>query len=304
MKIDLTAQKPRQQFTAADLSGLLGGQAPVGAAITQLPIGRLVPYPNQPFKPYSAEKLERLTEDIRVNGVLSPIIVRPSGNMYEILAGHNRWNASRKAGKDTIPAIVQDVNDDTAALIMVNTNLNQRDELLPSEKAWAYRVQLEAMKRQGKRSDLTSSQLGTKLKRSDQEMAAQMGESRNQIQRYIRLTYLIPELLEMVDTKELPMTPAVDLSYLSVEEQQLVLEVTSELERKVSMCQSAQLKKLSTEGGLDEDSIREVLLPEQRWDARQEFVARSRTVIPTTANRQDVEKVLLLVKQYFDQRVG
>lgn len=303
MKIDLTQQNPRQQFTAADLSGLLGGNVPTGAAITQLPLEVLIPYPNQPFKPYNKEKLERLADDIRMNGVLSPIIVRPSGSAYEILAGHNRYNASLRAGKETIPAIVQNVDDDTAALIMVNTNLNQRDELLPSEKAFAYKVQLEAMKRQGKRSDLTSCQVGTKS-RADERLAESSSDSARVVQRYIRLTYLIPDLLEMVDAKELSMTPAVDLSYLPPEEQQLVLDITSECDRKVSMCQSVQLKKLSAEGELDEESIRAVLLPERRWNARQEFITRSRTVIPSTASAEDVKALLQMVENYFNRKVG
>lgn len=219
MKIDLSSQKPRAQVTAEQLSGLLGGQLPTGSmAIVQLPLVSLAAYPKQPFRPYSEEKLERLVADIAVNGVLSPIIVRPKGSMYEVLAGHNRWNASRKAGLTTIPAIIQDVDDDTAVLIMVNTNLNQRDELSHSEKAGAYKAQLEAMKRKAGRPQNNPSQIGTQ-KRSDQEMAEQVGESRNQIQRYIRLTYLVPELLSMVDSGELAMTPGVDLSYLAPEEQ-------------------------------------------------------------------------------------
>lgn len=302
MKIDLTQQKPRQHFTAADLSGLLGGNVSEGAAITQLPLEMLIPYPNQPFKPYSKEKLERLADDIRMNGVLSPIIVRPSGSAYEILAGHNRYNASLRAGKETIPAIVKDLDDDMAALVMVNTNLNQRDELLPSEKAFAYKVQLEAMKSQGKRSDLTSCQVGTKS-RADERLAESSSDSARVVQRYIRLTYLIPDLLEMVDTKELPMTPAVDLSYLPPEEQHLVLDVTAECERKVSMCQSAQLKRLSAEGMLDADSIREVLVPSRAWNPQQDFVTRSRALIPKAASVQDVERILEIIAEYFEMEV-
>lgn len=304
MKIDLSSQKPRAQVTAEQLSGLLGGQLPTGSmAIVQLPLVSLAAYPKQPFRPYSEEKLERLVADIAVNGVLSPIIVRPKGSMYEVLAGHNRWNASRKAGLTTIPAIIQDVDDDTAVLIMVNTNLNQRDELSHSEKAGAYKAQLEAMKRKAGRPQNNPSQIGTQ-KRSDQEMAEQVGESRNQIQRYIRLTYLVPELLSMVDSGELAMTPGVDLSYLAPEEQQTVLYLSAECDRKISIFQSVQLKKASAAGELDEDGIRAILLPEHIWNAPQEFVSRSRGLIPKSASKQDVAAVVAMVEQYFDGRAG
>lgn len=302
MKIDLTAQKPRPQLAAGDLSALLGGQA-TGAVITQLPLGKLVPYPNQPFKPYTAEKLERLTADIRVNGVLSPIIVRPKGDQYEVLAGHNRWNASRKAGKDTIPAIVQDVDDDTAALVMVNTNLNQRDELLPSEKAFAYRVQLDVMKRQGQRNDLTSRQLVGKSEAAD-SLGAQSGESGRQIQRYIRLTYLTPDWLELVDRSELSMVPAVALSYLTPEEQQLVLEVSGSCERRVSIFQAEALRKTAAESPLTRAVVESLLLPAKGWNAQQEFVNQSRILIPRAASAADVEAVLRLIEAYFEGKAG
>lgn len=302
MKMDLSAKA--KQFTAADLSGLLGGQAPAGSmTIVQLPLIRLLAYPDQPFKPYGEEKLERLAADIAANGVLSPIIVRPKGDLYEVLAGHNRWNASHMAGLTTIPAIVQDVDDDTAALVMVNTNLNQRDELTPSEKAFAYKVQLDAMKRSAGRPQNIVSQVGTQ-KRSDQAMAEQVGESRNQIQRYIRLTCLVPELLDMVDSGELAMTPGVDLSYLTQPEQRLVLDISAECNRKVSIFQSGQLKRASAAGALDEDAIQAILLPERGWNAPQEFVSRSRGLIPKGASVEDVAAAVELVEQYFRERVG
>ncbi|MEG1875650.1 MAG: ParB/RepB/Spo0J family partition protein [Angelakisella sp.] len=298
MKIDLSAQKPRQQTTAADLSALLGGQVN-NAVVRQLPLDLLTAYPNQPFKPYTDEKLARLTEDIRANGVLSPIIVRPKGERYEVLAGHNRWNASRRAGLTTIPAMVQEVDDDTAALIMVNTNLNQRDQLSSSEKAFAYRVQLEAMKRKAGRPQNNVSQVGTQ-KRSDQEMAELLGESRNQIQRYIRLTYLIPDLLAQVDSSDLPMIPAVSLSYLPAEEQEMVLRVSADCERKISVIQAEQLKKAA--GQLSEAAIAAVLLPVRRWNAQQEFVNQSRAAIPGSASVEDIAAVLALIQDYFKQK--
>lgn len=213
------SNRPRQQITPADLPRLFSGLGNTAApgAIVQIPISSLVPWANQSFRPYSAAKMQQLVEDIRTNGVLNPIIVRPMGQQYQILAGHSRTNASREAGLTTVPAIIRDVDDDTATLIMVNTNLNQRDELLPSEKAWAYRLQLEAMKRQGQRTDLTSVQNEQKLKgiTARELVASQYGDSAVQIQRYIRLTYLISELLEMVDQGMLPMMSGVSLSYLA-----------------------------------------------------------------------------------------
>lgn len=163
MKIEIST-KPKTTYSAPDLSGLFGGApltAPTGKEIAQLDIASLTPYADQPFKPYRPDKLELLVEDVKANGVLSPIIVRPKGTGYEILAGHNRTNAAKKAGLLQIPAIIVDADDDTAALIMVNTNLNQREELLPSEKAFAFKIQLEAMKRKaGRSSKDNSSQVG------------------------------------------------------------------------------------------------------------------------------------------------
>lgn len=298
MKIDLSSQAPRQQITAADLSGLFGGK-PVGAAITQLPLSLLDAYPNQPFRAYTAEKLARLTQDIRINGVLSPIIVRPKGERYEVLAGHNRWNASRAAGKDTIPAMILEVDNDTAALIMVNTNLNQRDELTASEKAFAYKMQLEAMKRQGQKADFTCGQL---VHKSRDTIGEEHGESGRQIQRYIRLTYLIPDLLEQVDAGELSMIPAVSLSYLPREEQEAVLRVSADCERKVSLVQAEQLKKAA--GQLTEEYITAVLLPQKRWNARQEFVNQGRALIPAGAGEEDIKAVLALIEEYFERKAG
>lgn len=302
MKIDLTTQKPREPLAASDLSALLGGQ-PLGAVVTQLPLGRLVPYQNQPFKPYSPEKLAQLAEDIRINGVLSPIIVRPLGDLYQILAGHNRWNASRMAGKDTIPAMVMEVDDDTAALIMVNTNLNQRDQLLPSEKAFAYKVQLDVMKRQGCRTDLTSRQNVGKLEAAD-ILGKEAGESGRQIQRYIRLTYLIPDLLDQVDNGGLSLIPAVALSYLSPEEQELVLEVSGDCERRVSVFQAEQLKKAAADAGLTPQNVAEILLPRRGWNPQQEFVNTGRELIPRDASTDDVEAVLRLIEDYFSRKAG
>lgn len=300
------SNRPRQQFTPADLPGLFSGlgNATAPGTIVQLPLGKLIAWENQPFKPYSEAKMQQFVEDIKANGVLNPIIVRPKGEQYEILAGHNRWNASRKAGLETIPAIIMAVDDDTATLIMVNTNLNQRDELLLSEKAWAYRLQLEAMKRQGQRTDLTSAQNERKYsnKESRELLAEQTGENRNQIQRYVRLTYLIPELLEMVDKNMLPMMSGVSLSYLSKEEQHIACDISAECDKKISTAQAEKIKRLGQDGRFSAEAARQILLPTPRWNAANAFSSRSKGLIPKTATQQDIEHVALLIEDYFESK--
>lgn len=217
--------------------------------IQQLSLADLHPYPNQPFKPYTTSRLQELAEDVAQNGVLCPIIVRPmpedgdhSYSYYQILAGHNRVAAANMAGLEKVPAIVRDVSDDEAALIMVNTNLNQRDKLLPSEKAWAYKMQLEAMKRQGNRTDLTSRQVVGKL--NSAEMIGRVNsDNERQVQRYIRLTYLVPSLLDMVDDEQLAFMVGVYLSYLSEEKQLLLFNFMDANEiKKISMAQAEVMK--------------------------------------------------------------
>lgn len=305
-KIDLSA-KSRKQFTAADMSGLFSSALAIGkdeiVPIVQLPIGDLIPRKEQPFKPYSAAKLRQLSEDIKVNGVINPIIVRPHENQYEILAGHNRWNASRLAGLNTIPAIVRDVDDDVAILIMVNTNLNQRDQLLPSEKAFAYKMQLEAMKRQaGRRSKENASQNGTQ-KRSDEILAEQAGESRNQIARYIRLTNLVPELLEMVDSGMLGFIPAEKLSYLSQKAQALICDISAECDKKISTAQAQRLKEVEQRNDLNEIKIREILLPEKPWNPQTVFVSNTKKLIPETATSDDISMITKMIEEYFNRKV-
>ncbi len=291
------SNRPRQQVTPADLPGLFSGLGNTAApgAIVQIPISSLVPWANQPFRPYSDAKMQQLVEDIKTNGVLNPIIVRPMGQQYQILAGHSRTNASREAGLTTVPAIIRDVDDDTAVLIMVNTNLNQRDELLPSEKAWAYRLQLEAMKRQGQKDS------GLEGKKSRDILAEQTGENRNQIQRYIRLTYLIPELLEMVDQGMLPMMSGVSLSYLAEDQQHIVCDVSAECDKKISTAQAEKIKRLGQEGAFTADAVRQLLLPAPRWNAANEFVSRSRVLIPKTATEKDINHITVLIRNYFEQ---
>lgn len=203
---------------------------------TEIRIENLIPFSGQPFRPYTEEKLVELAEDIKSNGILSPIIVRPFGaDKYQILAGHNRTNAAKLAGLETVPCIIKHVDDDTAKLIMLNTNLNQRDELLPSEKAFAYKMQLEAIERRGATNGRTSAELEASAK-----------ENKRQIQRYIRLTYLIPQLLGLVDEKTLPFRAAVNVSYLNQDEQNLLASFLQENELSVTLEQSEKLKALSS----------------------------------------------------------
>ena len=190
---------------------------------TDIEISRIHSFANHPFKVLDDDKMDDLVESIKQNGVLTPVLVRPDkNNSYEMISGHRRMHAAIKAGLETIPAIVRDMEDDEAIVIMVDANI-QREELLPSEKAFAYRMKLEAMKRQGVRNDLTLCQNGTKY-RTDVVIAEQVGESARNVQRYIRLTELIPELLDMVDAKKLNFTIAVDISYIDKEMQKWIYE--------------------------------------------------------------------------------
>ena len=196
--------------------------------VQQIPIGELFPFKNHPFKVLDDESMQRTVESVEQYGVLSPLIARPrpDGDGYEIISGHRRQYAAKLAGLDTLPVIVRNMDDDAAVLLMVDSNL-QRENILPSERAFAYKMKLEALKNQGARSDLTSSQIGTKL-RADEKVAQDLGESRNQVQRFIRLTNLIPELLDMVDEKKIAFNPAVELSYLDESQQRDFLEAMND----------------------------------------------------------------------------
>ena len=233
---------------------------------TDIEISRIHSFVNHPFKVLDDDKMDDLVESIKQNGVLTPVLVRPDkNNSYEMISGHRRMHAAIKAGLETIPAIVRDMEDDEAIVIMVDANI-QREELLPSEKAFAYKMKLEAMKHQGKRVDLeediTSRPLGDKLK-SAERMGEEVGESARTIQRYIRLTYLIPELLEQVDNKRIAFRPAVELSYLSEENQYVVENIFEFDEVTPSLSQAIRLKKLEQEGNLTEEKIEEILQQEK-----------------------------------------
>ena len=215
--------------------------------VQQLKLSELVPFKDHPFKVKDDEDMEKTVESIEQFGVLNPIIVRPieSGG-YEIVSGHRRCRASELAGLETIPAIVRNLDDDAATILMVDSNL-QRETILPSERAWAFKLKYEAMKRQGERRDLTSSQVGMKSQTLDQ-LGAEIGESRNQIHRYIRLTKLLPELLDMVDTKQIAFNPAVELSYLTQFQQNQFMDAMEYAQATPSLSQAQRIKKLSQDG--------------------------------------------------------
>ena len=233
--------------------------------VLEIPLSELHPFKDHPFKVKDDEAMMETADSIRQYGVLVPAIARPDPNGgYELVAGHRRHRASELAGKDTMPVIVRDLDDDQATIIMVDSNL-QRESLLPSERAFAYKMKLEAMKHQGERSDLTSSQVGTKL-RADEVLAQHAGSSRNQVQRYIRLTELIPELLDMVDEKKIAFNPAYELSFLKKEEQTQLLDAMDSEQATPSLSQAQRLKKYSQEGHLTLDMMRVIMGEEKKSD--------------------------------------
>ena len=232
--------------------------------VQQIPIDALHPFTNHPFKVLDDEAMTRTVESIAQYGVLAPLIARPrpDGDGYEIISGHRRQYAAKLAGLETLPVIVRNMDDDAAVLLMVDSNL-QRETILPSERAFAYKMKLEALKNQGARSDLTSSQIGTKL-RADEKVAQDLGESRNQVQRFIRLTNLIPELLDMVDEKKISFNPAVELSYLDESQQRDFLEAMNDTQNAPSLSQAQQLKKIAQQGEFSYEKAFDVMGQEKR----------------------------------------
>ena len=236
--------------------------------IQMLALDKLVPFPNHPFKVLDDEKMQDTVESIKEYGVLVPIIARPKDDgIFEIVSGHRRHHASMLAGKTEIPSIVREMDDDAAILVMVDSNL-QRENILPSEKAFAYKMKLDAIKRQGARSDLTSGQFVQKSKFSVEVVADQVGESYKQIQRYIRLTNLDPQLLDMVDNKTMAFNYAVEVSYLPETEQAKLYGVLERNECSPSLSQSQRLKKYSQEGRLDENVIDAIMSEEKPLESK------------------------------------
>ncbi len=227
--------------------------------VVQIPITELKPFEEQPFKVLMDESMDELVDSVKMTGVLSPIIARPhKEGGYEILSGHRRVKASELAGRKKVPVIVKDLDDDTATILLVDSNL-QRENILPSEKAYAYKLKLEALKRQGARTDLTSGQVGQKSKTSVERVGESAGESYKQVQRYIRLTELIDPLMELVDSKKLPLNAAVELSYLGTKAQSDVVKSIEKNETMPSIEQSAKIRKFSKDGKVNEDVIDSIM---------------------------------------------
>lgn len=236
--------------------------------VQDIPLSELHPFKNHPFRVVDDEAMQRTVESVAQFGVLAPAIARPRPEGgYEIVAGHRRFHASELAGKETMPVIVRDMDDDTAVIAMVDSNL-QRETLLPSERAFAYKMKLDAMKHQGERMDLTSGQLGRKLPgvESRDVIAAQAGESARQIQRYINLTNLIPDLLEMVDQSKIAFSPAVELSFLSHEEQDNLLDAMEYGQSTPSLSQAQRLKKLSLAGQCTKETMYAIMSEEKKGE--------------------------------------
>ena len=234
--------------------------------VVEIPLSQLHSFKNHPFKVRDDEAMMDTAESIRQYGVLVPAIARPDpAGGYELISGHRRHHASELAGKETMPVIVRELDDDAATIIMVDSNL-QREELLPSERAFAYKMKLEAMKHQGARNDLTSRQLGEKSQTSIQLVAAQSGESQRQVQRYIRLTELIPPLLDLVDEKKMAVNPAYEVSFLKPEEQEWLLETIDSEQATPSLSQAQRMKKFSQEGKLTEDVMLAIMSEEKKSD--------------------------------------
>jgi len=272
--------------------------------VQMIPLAELHPFRNHPFKVKDDEAMANTVDSVRQYGVLVPAIARPleSGG-YELVSGHRRHRASELAGLTEMPVIVRDLDDDTATIIMVDSNL-QRETLLPSERAFAYKMKLEAMKRQaGRPSKENVSQVGTQ-KRSDQLMAEQIGESRNQVQRFIRLTALIPDLLNLVDEKKVAFNPAVELSYLKTEEQVLLLDAMESEQTTPSLSQAQRLKKFSQEGELSVDVMR-VIMSEEKKPEMDKLIftsAKLRQYFPKSYTPQQMENTILRLLEQWQRK--
>ena len=264
-----------------------------------LAVDKLRPFDGHPFKVVDNEEMDQLTWSILTQGLLTPLVVRPLDNgEYEVISGHRRLHACKKAGIETVPALIYAIDRDAAAIALVDSNL-QREKILPSEKAFAYKMKLEAMNRQGQRTDLTSAQVGRKLETAE-IIGEQSGESRNQVRRYIRLTNLVPGILDMVDEGRIALTPAVELSYLTEWEQRDLLETMESEDCTPSLSQAIQMKALSQSGQLDMDTIFHIMTqPKANQQEKISFkVSELRDYFPrhyTAA--QMLQEIILAVKE-------
>ena len=271
--------------------------------VQQIPIGELFPFKNHPFKVLDDESMQRTVESIEQYGVLSPLIARPrSEGGYEIISGHRRQHAAQLAGLDTLPVIVRNMDDDAAVLLMVDSNL-QRENILPSERAFAYKMKLKALKNQGARSDLTSPQVAAKF-RSDDAVAKDQGISGDTVRRYIRLTNLIPELLDMVDEKKISFNPAVELSYLDESQQRDFLEAINDTQNAPSLSQAQRLKKLAQEGHFSYD-VAFAVMGEEKKDELDKVVIKNDTLrkyFPRSFTPKQMEDTIIKLLEQWQRK--
>ena len=272
--------------------------------VQQIPIEELFPFKEHPFKVLDDEAMQRTVESVAQYGVLAPLIARPRPEGgYEIISGHRRQHAAELAGLDTLPVIVREMTDDAAVILMVDSNL-QRENILPSERAFAYKMKLDAMKRtSGRSSKENVSQIGTQ-KRSDQIMAEELGESRNQIQRFIRLTNLIPELLDLVDEKKISFNPAVELSYLDEAQQRDFLQAMDETQNAPSLSQAQRMKKLAQEGKLTYEAAF-AIMGEAKKDELDKVVIKNDTLkryFPRSYTPRQMEDVIIKLLEQWQRR--
>lgn len=272
--------------------------------VQQIPIGELFPFKNHPFKVLDDDSMSDTVESVKQYGVLSPLIARPRPKGgYEIISGHRRQHAAELAGLETLPVIVRQMDDDAAIILMVDSNL-QREHILPSERAFAYKMKLDAMKNQGTRSDLTSTQVVSKL-RSNEKLGAENNQSRETVRRFIRLTNLIPELLDMVDNKTVSFNPAVELSYLSPEQQQEVIRAMDDTQNFPSVSQAKRIKKLAQDGTFTTETV-VAIMGEAKKDELDKVVIKNDTLkkyFPRSYTPKQMEDTIIrLLEQWQKKR--
>ena len=272
--------------------------------VQQIPIGELFPFKNHPFKVLDDESMQRTVESVEQYGVLSPLIARPRPEGgYEIISGHRRQHAAQLAGLDALPVIVRQMDDDAAVLLMVDSNL-QRENILPSERAFAYKMKLEAIKNQGARSDLTSGQIVQKSKLSIERVAEDAGEGYKTVQRFIRLTNLIPELLDMVDEKKIAFNPAVELSHLDTSQQRDFLEAMNDTQNAPSLSQAQRLKKLAQEGHFSYD-VAFAVMGEEKKDELDKVVIKNDTLrkyFPRSYTPKQMEDTIIKLLEQWQRK--
>ena len=270
--------------------------------VQQIPIGELFPFKNHPFKVLDDESMQRTVESVEQYGVLSPLIARPRPEGgYEIISGHRRQHAAQLAGLDTLPVIVRQMDDDAAVLLMVDSNL-QRENILPSERAFAYKMKLEALKNQGARSDLTSVQVAPKL--STEKIGEEVGMSKDNVKRYIRLTNLVPELLDMVDEKKIAFNPAVELSYLDEAQQRDFLEAMNDTQNAPSLSQAQRLKKLAQDGHFSYD-VAFAVMGEEKKDELDKVVIKNDTLrkyFPRSYTPKQMEDTIIKLLEQWQRK--